>query len=226
MPVFNEVSTVKTVVQSVLAQPVVAEVLVIDDGSSDGTAEVLAQFASHDSRLKLFRHEKNCGKGAALRTAFAHANAPIVLVQDADLEYDPAEYGALISPILAGRADVVLGSRFQGTGPHRVLYFWHFIGNKLLTTFSNICTNLNITDMEAGYKIFRREIIKQIQVQENRFGFEPEIIAKVSRIKGIRIYEVPISYYGRTYAEGKKVSWRDGISALRCIIKYNFFSRD
>jgi glycosyltransferase involved in cell wall biosynthesis len=173
--------------------------------------------------VKLFRHEQNQGKGAALRTGFAKATAPCVVVQDADLEYDPGEYHLLLEPVLAGVADVVFGSRFQGTGAHRVLYYWHSLGNRFLTTFSNMATNLNLTDMETCYKLFRREVLQKITIQENRFGFEPEITAKVSRLN-LRIFEVPISYYGRTYAEGKKIGWRDGFSAFRCILKYNFFS--
>jgi glycosyltransferase involved in cell wall biosynthesis len=223
VPVYNEAATVAKVIGTVLAQPLVQEVIVVDDGSSDGTWPAL-QALEKDSRVKLFRHEMNQGKGAALRTGFAKVSSPIAVVQDADLEYDPAEYPVLVDPILAGKADVVFGSRFTGSGAHRVLYYWHSVGNKILTTFSNMATNLNLTDMEAGYKAFRREVIQKVQIEENRFGFEPEIVSKVSRLK-VRIFEVGISYSGRTYAEGKKVGWRDGVSALRCIIKYNFFSR-
>ena len=223
VPVFNEGDTIASVVQTVLEQPHVMEVVVVDDGSSDGTWEALQPLPKADARVRIFRHEKNLGKGAALRTGFAKATAPALIVQDADLEYDPQEYPTMIRPIITGRADVVFGSRFQGAGAHRVLYFWHSVGNTFLTLLSNMCTNVNLTDMETGYKAFRREIIQQITIQEDRFGFEPEITAKVSKIKGIRIYEVPISYYGRTYAEGKKIGWRDGFSAIRCILKYNFF---
>jgi glycosyltransferase involved in cell wall biosynthesis len=223
VPVYNEAATVAPVIRVVLRQPLVQEVVVVDDGSSDGTWEALQALPREDSRVRLVRHGQNQGKGAALRTGFAQATAPIVLVQDADLEYDPGEYTVLAMPILAGKADVVFGSRFQGAGAHRVLYFWHSIGNKLLTLLSNMCTNVNLTDMEVGYKAFRRDIIRQITIEEDRFGFEPEITAKVTKIKGVRIYEVPISYYGRTYAEGKKIGWGDGLSALRCIIKYNLF---
>ncbi len=225
VPVFNEAATIATVIRTVLAQPLAREVIVVEDGSRDGTWEALQPLLNEDSRLKLFRHEQNRGKGAALRTGFAQVAAPIVLVQDADLEYDPTEYPVVVGPILAGKADVVFGSRFHGAGAHRVLYYWHSFGNRILTTLSNMCTNINLADMETGYKAFRREIIQRIKVEENRFGFEPEITAKVARIKGIRIYEVPISYYGRTYAEGKKIGWRDGVHALWCILKYNFPSR-
>lgn len=225
IPVYNEAATVADVVKTVLAQPQVSELIVVDDGSNDGTGAVLQSLARADGRIKLFRHEINRGKGAALRTGFAQVTAPLVVVQDADLEYDPGEYSLLINPILAGKADVVFGSRFTGSSAHRVLYYWHSLGNRILTTFSNMATNLNLTDMEAGFKAFRREVIQKIRIQENRFGFEPEIVAKVSRLK-VRIYEVAISYYGRTYAEGKKVGWQDGVSALRCIVKYNLFAGD
>ncbi len=222
MPAYNEAATVGEIVQTVLRQPLVQEIIVVDDGSTDGTWERLQTLGKQDGRIKLLRHGKNRGKGAALRTGFAKAAAPIVVVQDADLEYDPLDYPRLVQPILDGKADVVLGSRFEGSGPHRVLYFWHSVGNRLLTTLSNMCTNINLTDMEVGYKAFRREIIQRIRIEEDRFGFEPEVIAKVCRIKDVRIYEVPISYYGRTYAEGKKPGWRDGVSALRCILKSQF----
>jgi len=225
MPVYNEAPTVAEVLRNVLTQALVQEVIVIDDGSKDGTWETLQPLAKADPRVKLFRHEQNQGKGAALRTGFAKAMAPVIIVQDADLEYDPAEYAVLLRPILAGKADVVLGSRFTGSGAHRVLYYWHFVGNRILTTLSNVATNLNLTDIEAGYKVFRRECVQQIRLEEDRFGVEPELVAKVSRLRGVRIYEVAISYSGRTYAEGKKIGWRDGFSALRCIIKYNFFAQ-
>jgi glycosyltransferase involved in cell wall biosynthesis len=221
IPAYDEAGTIAAVLQTVLAQPLVQEVIVVDDASRDGTWEVLQPLAQADGRIRLFQHTANRGKGAALRTGFAKATAPIVLVQDADLEYDPADYGTLARPILAGKADVVFGSRFAGSGAHRVLYYWHYVGNKALTLLSNMATNLNLTDMESGYKMFRREVMQKIQIEEDRFGFEPEIVAKVSRM-GLRIYEVSISYYGRTYAEGKKIGWRDGFSALRCIFKYNF----
>ncbi len=224
IPVYNEAATIAEVVRMVLAQPLVQELIVVDDGSQDGTWNVLQPLQAFDARIRLLRHDLNQGKGAALRTGFAQATAPIVVVQDADLEYDPQEYPLLAAPILAGKADVVFGSRFIGSSAHRVLYFWHSVGNRVLTTLSNMATNLNLTDMEAGYKAFRREIIQKIRLEENRFGFEPEITAKISRLK-VRIYEVAISYHGRTYAEGKKAGWRDGISALRCILRYNFFPR-
>jgi glycosyltransferase involved in cell wall biosynthesis len=226
MPTYNEAATVGEILKQVLGQALVAEVIVVDDGSTDGTWAELQTLSKQDRRIKLFRHERNQGKGAALRTGFAHAVAPVVVVQDADLEYDPQDYLVLARPILEGKADVVFGSRFMGAGAHRVLYFWHYVGNRLLTTLSNMCTNINLTDMEVGYKAFRREIIQGIRMVENRFGFEPEVIAKVCRIKVVRIYEVPVSYYGRTYAEGKKANWRDGLSALRCILKYNLWKRD
>jgi glycosyltransferase involved in cell wall biosynthesis len=221
MPVYNEAGTVASVIRTVLLQATVLELVVVDDCSKDGSWKVLQELAQQDSRIQAFRHEVNQGKGAALRTGISKATSPIVLIQDADLEYDPAEYPILIQPILSGRADVVFGSRFAG-GPHRVLYFWHSVGNKFLTMLSNMATNLNLTDMETCYKVFRREVIQKITIQENRFGFEPEITAKVAALD-LSIYEVPISYNGRTYAEGKKINWRDGISALRCIIKYNIF---
>lgn len=221
IPAYNEAGSIVNIIERVLAEKVVREVILVDDASTDGTWQNLQQYAS-EPRVKLIRHDRNRGKGAALRTGFRQAKAEYVIVQDADLEYDPTEYEIVLGPAVAGLADVVFGSRFNGSGAHRVLYFWHSLGNKLLTTFSNMATNLNITDMETCYKLFRREVLQRIQIEEDRFGFEPEITAKVSKLN-VRIYEVPISYYGRTYAEGKKIGWRDGLSALRCIIKYNFF---
>ena len=221
IPVFNEAATIADVVRIVLLQPLVQEVVVVDDGSSDKTWESLQPLSQVEPRVRLLRHATNLGKGAALRSGFAVVTAPLVIVQDADLEYDPTEYAALCAPILSNKADVVFGSRFAGAGAHRVLYYWHSLGNKLLTLLSNLATDLNLGDVESGYKVFRREILQRIVLEENRFGFEPEIVAKVSKLR-LRIYEVPISYYGRTYAEGKKIGWRDGFSALRCIIKYNF----
>ena len=186
-----------------------------------GTWDALQSGVKGEPRIRLLRHEINMGKGAALRSGFAVATAPLVIVQDADMEYDPTEYALLCAPILAGKADVVFGSRFAGAGAHRVLYFWHSLGNKFITLLSNIATDLNLTDIESGYKVFRREVLQKIVLEENRFGFEPEVVAKVSKLR-LRVYEAPISYYGRTYAEGKKIGWRDGVSALRCIVKYNF----
>jgi glycosyltransferase involved in cell wall biosynthesis len=221
MPVFNEADTVATVVKTVLSQRPVQQLVIVDDCSRDGTWDKLQPLAQNESRVKLIRHDYNQGKGAALRTGFSHATAPIVIVQDADSEYDPAEYYRLLIPILTGKADVVFGSRFIGSDAHRVLFYWHSLGNKFLTTLSNMASGLNLTDMEVCYKTFRREIIQGIKIEEDRFGFEPEITAKVARLK-VRIYEVSISYYGRTYAEGKKIGWRDGVHALWCILKYNF----
>jgi glycosyltransferase involved in cell wall biosynthesis len=219
MPVYNEASTVEIVIRRVLEQPDVAELITVNDASSDGTSEVLHRLASELPKMKVFEHAVNQGKGAALRTGISHATAPYVIIQDADLEYEPEEYPILLMPILSGQADVVFGSRFLGGHAHRVLYFWHSIGNQFLTLLSNMFTNLNLTDMETCYKVFRREIIQSITIEENRFGFEPEITAKVARTN-VRIYEVAVSYHGRTYAEGKKIGWKDGISAIRCILKY------
>jgi len=224
MPVYNEATTVGDVIGIVLAQRPVQQLIVVDDASTDGTWEKLSSVTAGEARVTLVRHEQNQGKGAALRTGFARTTAPIVMVQDADLEYDPMEYHRLLAPILTGKADVVFGSRFLGAGAHRVLYYWHSVGNNFLTTFSNMATNLNLTDMEACYKVFRREIIQKIRLEEDRFGFEPEVVSKMARLK-VRIYEVAISYYGRTYAEGKKIGWRDGVHAFWCIFKYNFLSR-
>ena len=221
MPVYNEAATVAEVVRIVLMQRPVQQLVVVDDASTDGTWENLQAVVNGDLRVKLVRHERNQGKGAALRTGFALATAFVVMVQDADLEYDHKEYFRLLIPILTGRADVVFGSRFLGAGVHRVLYYWHSLGNNLLTTFSNMATNLNLTDMEACYKVFRRDLIQKTRIEEDRFGFEPEIVAKMARLN-VRIYEVAISYYGRTYAEGKKIGWRDGVRAFWCILKYNF----
>jgi len=220
MPVYNEAATVRKVLEIVLAQRPVQELIVVDDCSTDGTREVLSDFAKANERIRLIRHDQNQGKGAALATGIAHAKAPVVIIQDADLEYDPTEYHHLLKPILSGKADVVFGSRFTGSGEHRVLYFWHSVGNRLLTMLSNMATNLNLSDMETCYKVFRREVLEKIRLEEKRFGFEPEITAKVSKL-GVRIYEVPISYHGRTYAEGKKINWKDGVRALWCILKYN-----
>ncbi len=225
MPVYNEAATVHEIIRRVLAQPPVQELIIVDDCSSDNTMEVLRKIAATDERIRLFGHEVNQGKGAALRTGFKEAKADIVIIQDADLEYDPSEYGKVLKPILSGQADVVYGSRFLGAEMHRVLYYWHSIGNYVLTQMSNMATNLNLTDMETGSKAFRREIIQNISLVENRFGVEPEVTAKVARYKPrLRIYEVAVSYYGRTYEDGKKIGWRDGVRALFAILKYNFFS--
>ncbi|MGA2278795.1 MAG: glycosyltransferase family 2 protein [Verrucomicrobiota bacterium] len=221
MPVYDEAATVAEVIKVVLLQRPVQQLVVVDDASTDGTWEKLKSATNGDARVTLVRHEQNQGKGAALRTGFARATAPVVMVQDADLEYDPTEYHRLLAPILAGKADVVFGSRFLGAGAHRVLYYWHSVGNNFLTTFSNMATDLNLSDMETCYKVFRREVMQKIRIEEDRFGFEPEITAKVARLN-VRIYEVAVSYYGRTYAEGKKIGWRDGFRALWCICKYNF----
>jgi glycosyltransferase involved in cell wall biosynthesis len=222
MPVYDEVATVATIVAHVLAQPCVKELIAVDDDSRDGSGALLDDLAARDPRVRLVRHATNRGKGAALRTGFAQATGDIVLVQDADLEYDPADYDRLIAPILAGHADVVFGSRFLGgQGARRVLYYWHYVGNRALTLFSNLFTNINLSDMEAGYKVFRREVLQRFVLEEDRFGCEPEITAKVARLK-LRLYEVPISYYGRTYEEGKKIGWRDGFRAIWCILRYGF----
>ena len=223
MPVYNEGATVREMINNVLAQKLVQQLVIVDDRSTDNTWEVLQAAALTDSRISLLRHEVNQGKGAALRTGFTGVTSPYVIIQDADLEYDPTEYYRVIAPMLRDLADVVFGSRFIGSEDHRVLYYWHSVGNKLLTTLSNMATNLNLTDMETCYKAFRREVIQKIKIQECRFGFEPEITAKVARMK-LRIYEVPISYRGSTYLEGKKIGWRDGVRAFWCIVKYNFFS--
>ncbi len=220
IPVYNEVDTIERLVDSVLASPVPAkEVVVVDDASTDGTREVIRDKVEPRVARVLY-HEMNQGKGAALRTGFAAATGDIVLVQDADLEYDPRDYEKLLAPIFEDKADVVFGSRFSGGESHRVIYFWHSLGNRMLTLLSNMLTDLNLTDMEVCYKAFRREILQKITIEEDRFGFEPEITAKVARL-GCRIYEVGVSYAGRTYAEGKKIGWRDGMRAVWCILKYN-----
>ena len=224
IPVFNEVRTIARVLERARGASALGlekELVVVDDGSTDGTREYLAGLREPGTRCVF--HERNQGKGAALRTGFAHASGDVVLVQDADLEYDPADYPVLLQPILDGKADVVLSSRFLAGQAHRVLYFWHSMGNRALTLLSNVCTNLNLTDMESGYKLFTREVIRRVTIQENRFGFEPEIVAKVARLR-CRVYEVGVSYAGRTYEDGKKVTWRDGVRALWCIVKYSWLS--
>ncbi len=219
IPVYNEVNTLLQLIERVQRSPVDKEIIVVDDSSTDGTAGVLRR-ASLAPNVKTMFHEVNQGKGAALRTGFAAASGDMVIVQDADLEYDPQEYPKLIKPIVDGLADVVYGSRFAGGETHRVLYFWHSIGNHILTLCSNAFTNLNLTDMETCYKVFRREMLQQIVIEENRFGFEPEITAKMAKLR-VRMFEVGISYAGRTYEEGKKIGWKDGVRALWCIVKYN-----
>ena len=222
IPCYNEKSTIREVIDAVLAAPYDdKEIIIVDDCSKDGTKEVLLEEIEPLVHQILF-HKVNQGKGAALRTGIQAATGDIVLIQDADLEYDPQEYPNLVEPILRNKADVVYGSRFMGSQPHRVLYFWHSVGNMVLTILSNMFTNLNLTDMETCYKVFRREIIQGISIKENRFGFEPEITAKIAKLE-CRIFEVGISYYGRTYKEGKKIGWKDGFRAIYCIVKYNLF---
>ena len=224
IPCFNEKATILELIDAVLSAPIKdKQIIIVDDGSTDGTREVLKGI-DDQADIDIIYHDTNKGKGAALSTGFAAATGDICIVQDADLEYDPQEFPLVIQPILDGKADVVFGSRFQSGRPHRVVYFWHRIGNGVLTLLSNIFTDLNLTDMETCYKAFKREIIQSISIQEKRFGFEPEVTAKISR-RDLRIYEVGISYYGRTYSEGKKIGWKDGVRAIYCILKYNTWSR-
>lgn len=222
MPCYNELSTIEEIVSRVLAQPLTAELVVVDDGSTDGTRDILAGFT--DPRIRVLLQETNQGKGAAIRRGFQEATADFVIVQDADLEYNPSDYDLMMEPLLDGRADVVFGSRFQSGRPRRVLYFWHSVGNRFLTLLSNMFTDLNLTDMETCFKAFRREVIQGIELEQERFGIEPEMTAKVAA-GGWRVWEVGISYSGRTYAEGKKINWRDGVQAVSCIIKYGVQNR-
>jgi glycosyltransferase involved in cell wall biosynthesis len=219
MPVYNERSTLRFVVERVLAVPLEIELICVDDGSSDGSRELLSELSSEYPQLRIFLQPQNQGKGAALRRGIQEASGDFVIIQDADLEYDPDDYPTLLEPLIQGKADVVYGSRFLGSRPHRVLYFWHSVGNRALTLLSNCLTNINLSDMETCYKVFRREVIQSIPIAENRFGFEPEITVKIAK-RHLRIYEVGISYWGRTYAEGKKIGWRDGVAALWCLLKY------
>lgn len=229
VPCYNEERSIRAmlerVVKATLPEGVSREIIVVNDCSTDRSVEVIASFQKDhpQTELLLFHHEINSGKGAALHTGISKATGDFLIVQDADLEYDPEEYKILLQPMLDGFADVVFGSRFTGGRPHRILFFWHTIGNKFLTFLSNMFTNLNLTDMETCYKLFRREIIQSLPLMEKRFGFEPEVTAKVARVPNVRIYEVGISYYGRTYAEGKKINWRDGVRAIYCILRYNLF---
>ncbi len=231
IPCYNEEKLITQVLDKILAVQLdfdlQKEIILVDDGSTDGTAAAIAAYLekNQDSRIKAIRHKKNAGKGAAVQTGIAAASGDIIVIQDADLEYSPKDYNKLLLPILEGHADVVYGSRFMGAGPHRVLFYFHTMGNKFLTFLSNLLSQLNLTDMETGYKVFRKSVLQQISLQEKGFGFEPEVTAKISRIKQIRIYEVGIGYYGRTYEEGKKIQWTDGVKAIYCIFKYNLFSK-
>lgn len=220
MPVYNERDTLREVVLKVLAVPIEIELICVDDGSRDGSREILAELQSEHPQIHVALLPHNMGKGAALRRGIQEVTGDYVIVQDADLEYDPSEYRLMLEPLIQGKADVVFGSRFLGGAPHRVLYFWHSVGNRALTLLSNCLTNINLSDMETCYKVFRREIIQSIPIEENRFGFDPEITVKVAR-RNLRIYEVGISYWGRTYEEGKKIGWKDGVRALYCLLKYS-----
>ena len=229
IPAYNEGRTIHLILDKIkkveLSENILKEVIIVNDCSSDDTIQAVEQYVLNNPDLPItfYSHEINKGKGAALHTGIEKATGDIIIIQDADLEYDPNEYNILLRPILEGNADVVYGSRFMGGNPHRILFFWHSIGNKFLTTLSNAFTNLNLTDMETCYKVFRSEVIKGIRLEEKRFGFEPEVTSKISKIPRIRIYEVGISYYGRTYEDGKKIGWKDGVRAIYCILKYNLF---
>jgi glycosyltransferase involved in cell wall biosynthesis len=220
IPVYNERATLRQVVDRVLAVPLELEVICVDDGSQDGSREILIQLQKDYRQLQIFLQPQNMGKGAALRRGIQEATGDFVVIQDADLEYDPSDYPILLDPLIQGKADVVYGSRFLGAAPHRVLYFWHSVGNRALTLLSNCLTNINLTDMETCYKAFRREVVQSIPIEEDRFGFEPEITVKVAK-RHLRIYEVGISYWGRTYEEGKKIGWKDGVRAVWCLLKYS-----
>jgi glycosyltransferase involved in cell wall biosynthesis len=229
MPVYNEANTIEEAVRRVRDVRIAKEIIIVDDGSTDGTREILKSLTENTkspadplNEVIVFFQPENQGKGAAIKAGLAQGKGDIVLIQDADLEYDPQDYTKLLEPILAGHADVTYGSRFSGGGPHRVLYFWHYLGNHVLTLFSNMITNLNLSDMEVGYKVFKANVLKDIDIKSKRFGFEPEITVKLAK-KGCRIYEVPISYYGRTYQEGKKITWKDGIVALYCLFRFRFW---
>jgi glycosyltransferase involved in cell wall biosynthesis len=224
MPIYNESATLRQVVERVLAVPLDLELICVDDGSRDGSREILAELQARYPQMRVLLQPQNMGKGAALRRGIQEATGDFVLIQDADLEYDPNDYPALLEPLIQGRADVVYGSRFVGSGPHRVLYFWHSVGNRILTLLSNCLTNVNLTDMETCYKVFRRDVLQSVPIEEDRFGFEPEITVKVAK-RRLRIYEVGISYWGRSYEEGKKIGWKDGVRAVWCLLKYSIKER-